>query len=252
MEPTPIRDSGQESRVKRNRGHRGPEKSDREPFRSGEVPSPGSAEDGRRNYNVPVTRLDSTDITGLLRAWGQGDQGALEELTPLVYAQLRAQARRYMRNERSGVTLQSTALVHEVYLRLINAQDVDWHDRMHFFALSAQLMRRILIDAARARAAAKRGGGAVRAEPSAVDLDQIPSVDSDPASSLCALDDALESLTRIDPRRADVIELRFFGGLSVEETAEVLHVSPQTVMRDWRLARAWLARELRGDCGPQA
>ena len=119
--------------------------------------------------------LDSTDITGLLKAWGQGDQGALEQLTPLVYAQLRAQARRYMRNERSGVTLQSTALVHEVYLRLTNAQDVDWHDRVHFFALSAQLMRRILVDAARARAAAKRGGGAVRAEhSSAVDLDQIP------------------------------------------------------------------------------
>jgi RNA polymerase sigma factor (TIGR02999 family) len=195
-----------------------------------------------------VTRRDSTDITGLLKAWGQGDQEALEELTPLVYAQLRAQARRYMRNERWGVTLQSTALVHEVFLRLINAADVDWHDRGHFFALSAQLMRHILIDTARARAAAKRGGGAARAEhSSAVDLDQIPSVNSDPASSLCALDDALESLTRIDPRRADVIELRFFGGLSVEETAEVLHVSPQTVMRDWRLARAWLARELRGD-----
>jgi RNA polymerase sigma factor (TIGR02999 family) len=196
-----------------------------------------------------VTRLDSTDITGLLKAWGQGDQGALEQLTPLVYGQLRAQARRYMRNERSGVTLQSTALVHEVYLRLINAQDVDWHDRAHFFALSAQLMRRILIDAARGRAAAKRGGGAVRAEhSSAVDLDQIPSADSDPASSL------LRAGRRAREPDADsirgVIELRFFGGLSVEETAEVLHVSPQTVMRDWRLARAWLARELRGDREP--
>ena len=192
--------------------------------------------------------LDSVDITGLLKAWGQGDQQALEQLMPLVYAQLRAQARRYMRNERSGATLQSTALVHEVYLRLVNAQDVDWHDRVHFFALSAQIMRRILVDAARARAAAKRGGGAVRVEhSSAVDLDQIPTADSDAAFSLCALDDALESLTRIDPRRAKVIELRFFGGLSVEETADVLQVSPQTVMRDWRLARAWLARELHGD-----
>ena len=151
-----------------------------------------------------------------------------------------------MRNERSGVTLQSTALVHEVYLRLTNAQDVDWHDRVHFFALSAQLMRRILVDAARARAAREAGRRAARVEhASAVDLDQIPTVDSN-ASSLCALDDALESLTRIDPRRAKVIELRFFGGLSVEETAEALQVSPQTVMRDWRLARAWLARELRG------
>ena len=199
-----------------------------------------------------MTPRDLTDITGLLKAWGQGDQGALEELTRLVYPQLRAQARHYMRNERSGVTLQSTALVHEVYLRLINAADVDWHDRVHFFALSAQLMRNILIDAARARTAAKRGGGAVRAEhASAVDLDEIPSVDSDPASSLCALDDALKSLTLIDPRRADVIELRFFGGLSVQETAELLQVSAQTVMRDWRLARAWLARELRGDLSPQ-
>ena len=157
-----------------------------------------------------------------------------------------------MRNERSGVTLQSTALVHEVYLRLINAQDVDWHDRVHFFALSAQIMRRILVDAARARAATKRGGRAARFEhSSAVDLDQIPTLDLN-ASRLCALDDALESLTRIDPRRAQVIELRFFGGLSVEETADLLQVSAQTVMRDWRLARAWLARELRGDLSPQA
>ena len=191
---------------------------------------------------------DSVDITGLLKAWGQGDQQALEQLMPLVYAQLRAQARRYMRGEQSGATLQSTALVHEAYLRLINAQDVDCHDRVHFFALSAQIMRRILVDAARARAAAKRGGGAVRAEhSSAVDLDQIPAGDSHAAFALCALDDALESLTRIDPRRAKVIELRFFGGLSVDETADVLQVSPQTVMRDWRLARAWLARELHGD-----
>jgi RNA polymerase sigma factor (TIGR02999 family) len=194
-----------------------------------------------------VTRPDSTDITGLLKAWGQGDQEALEQLTPLVYAELRAQARRYMRNERSGVTLQSTALVHETYLRLVDARDVDWHDRVHFFALSSQLMRRILVDAARARSAAKRGGRAARVEhASAVDLDQIPAADLN-ATLLCELDDALEDLTRIDPRRAKVIELRFFGGLSVEETAEALEVSPQTVMRDWRLARAWLGRELRGE-----
>ena len=167
---------------------------------------------------------------------------------PLVYAQLQAQARRCMRSERSGLTLQSTALVHEVYLRLTKAQDVDWHDRVHFFALSAQIMRRILVDAARARVASKRGGAVRRAEnSSAIDLDQIPAAGSDAASSLCALDDALESLGRIDPRRAKVVELRFFGGLSVEETAESLQVSPQTVMRDWRLARAWLARELNGD-----
>jgi RNA polymerase sigma factor (TIGR02999 family) len=204
-------------------------------------------DDGAR-LNV-VTRVDSTDITGLLKAWAQGDQRALEQLTPLVYAQLRAQARRYMRNEHSGVTLQCTALVHEVYLRLTKAQDVDWHDRIHFFALSAQLMRRILVDAARARTATKRGGQAARFErPSAVDWDQISTAYAH-GSTLCALDDALESLTRIDPRRAQVIELRFFGGLSVEETAEMLQVSAQTVMRDWRLARAWLARELRGERG---
>ena len=194
---------------------------------------------------------DSVDITGLLKSWGQGDQRALEQLTPLVYAQLRSMARRCMRNERSGMTLQSTALVHEAYLRLVNMHEVDWHDRAHFFALSAQIMRRILIDAARARTASKRGGGDVRVDhSSAVDLDQIPTDDSSAAYLLCALDDALESLTQIDPRRARVIELRFFGGLSVEETAEVLQVSAQTVMRDWRLARAWLARELHSDESP--
>ena len=191
---------------------------------------------------------DSVDITGLLKAWGQGDTGALEQLTPLVYDHLRRQARRYMRSERSGVTMQSAVLVHEAYLRLVNAHDVDCHNRVHFFALSAQIMRRILIDAARARAAAKRGGGGVRVDHSTpFDFDQIPTDDSRAAASLQALDDALESLARIDPRRAKVIELRFFGGLSVEEVAELLQVSPQTVMRDWRLARAWLARELCAD-----
>ena len=195
-----------------------------------------------------MLQADSGDVTQLLKAWGQGDQAALEQLAPMVYDELRAQARRYMRHERSDMTLQTTALVHEVYLRLVNAHDVTCHDRLHFFALSAQMMRRILVDAARARTAAKRGGVAARADhSSAVDLDQIPTADSDAARSLCALDDALASLTRIDQRRAQVIELRFFGGLSVEETASVLQVSPQTVMRDWRLARAWLTRELRGD-----
>jgi RNA polymerase sigma factor (TIGR02999 family) len=192
-----------------------------------------------------VAAVDPAGITRLLKAWGRGDQGALDQLMPLVYAQLRAQARRYMRDERSGLTMQTTALVHETYLRLTRAEDIDWHDRVHFFALSAQIMRRILVDAARARAAAKRGGGALRVEhSSSVDLDELPMADSATASSLCALDDALETLSQLDPRRAKVIELRFFGGLSVEETAEVLEVSPQTVMRDWRLARAWLAREL--------
>ena len=186
---------------------------------------------------------EAVDVTALLKAWGQGDKRALEQLMPLVYAELRAQARQCLRMERSGGTLQSTALVHEAYLRLVNADEVDCHDRLHFFALSAQIMRRILIDAARARNAQKRGGGVARAVPVSADLDQITRLDPD-GRSLCALDDALEELARIDPRRAKVIELRFFGGLSVEETAEVLALSPQSVMRDWRLARAWLAREL--------
>ena len=190
---------------------------------------------------------DPTDLTGLLKAWSAGDQDALEQLTPLVYDELRAHARRHMRSERSGATLQSTALVHEVYLRLLDADRVDWNDRVHFFALSAQLMRRILVDAARARTAAKRGGPAKRMDHlSPVEFDQLPDPESD-AASLCALDDALEELTRIDPRRAKVVELRFFGGLSVEETARILQLSPQSVMRDWRLARAWLACELGGE-----
>jgi RNA polymerase sigma factor (TIGR02999 family) len=193
-----------------------------------------------------VSRLDQTDITGLLKSWSKGDESALEQLTPLVYAQLRAQARRHMRGERAESTLQSTALVHETYLRLIDVKVTDWRDRAHFFALSAQLMRRILVDAARTRNAKKRGGPAARLHgTSTPDLDQLAAADSS-AAALCALNDALDALSQLDPRRAQVIELRFFGGLSVEETAEVLQVSPQTVMRDWRLAKAWLARELRG------
>jgi len=137
-----------------------------------------------------MAAVDPTDITGLLKAWSRGDERALDELTPLVYAQLRVQARRYMRRERSGMTLDSTGLVHELYLRLTRAEHVDWQDRVHFFALSAQLMRRILVDAARARAAAKRGGSAERNEHASVDLDQVPASETN-ARSLCALDDAL-------------------------------------------------------------
>ena len=208
----------------------------------------GYAANQRVNYNGAVSQADSGDITQLLKAWGQGDQTALELLAPLVYDELRAQARRYMRHERSDMTLQSTALVHEVYLRLIKAREVTCHDRFHFFALSAQMMRRILVDAARARMTARRGGAVAQADhSSAVDLDQLAAAGSDDAWSLCALDDALQSLAQIDQRRAKVVELRFFGGLSVEETAGALQVSPQTVMRDWRLARAWLTRELHGD-----
>jgi RNA polymerase sigma factor (TIGR02999 family) len=192
------------------------------------------------------------DITVLLKAWGDGVNDALEQLMPLVYTQLRAQARRYLRNERAGGTLQGTALVHELYLRLATGQDVDCRDRAHFFALSAQIMRRILVDAARARVASKRGGAAPHAEhASAIDLDQIPMGQSDAAFMLCALDDALESLAQFDPRRAKVVELRFFVGLSVDETADLLHVSPQTVMRDWRLAKVWLASQLRTCDSPE-
>jgi RNA polymerase sigma factor (TIGR02999 family) len=195
-----------------------------------------------------VALPETADITGLLKAWRAGDEQSLERLVAMVYPHLRAQAQHHMRREHSGITLQTTALVHEVYLRLVNAHDVDWQDRIHFFALSAQVMRRVLVDAARARHATKRGGEDGRvARAEAFDFDRLPSAASDAAASVCALDDALRSLAELDPRRAKVIELRFFGGLTVEETAEALEVSPQTVMRDWRLARAWLARELRAD-----
>ena len=189
----------------------------------------------------------SGDITVLLKAWGRGDQTALERLTPLVYDELRRLARRYMRQERRGNTMQGTALVNEAYLRLVDVAGTDWRDRAHFFAVSATIMRRILIDAARARAAEKRGGDMQRVDHEmAVDLDQFSAAGTDRAAQLCALDDALDVLSVMDPRRAKVIELRFFGGLTVEETADVLAISPQSVMRDWKLARAWLTRELHG------
>ena len=185
------------------------------------------------------------DVTSLLKAWRRGDEGALRRLTPLVYDHLRAQARRYMRHERPGGTLQGTALVHEAYLRLIEARHVDWQDRSHFYAIASQTMRRILVDAARARAAAKRGGLAVRNVGASAGPDSIAAEDARTAADVVALDDALETLAAMDSRRARVVELRFFGGLSVDETAELLHISPQSVMRDWRLAKAWLMRELR-------
>ena len=188
---------------------------------------------------------ESAEITGLLKAWGRGDSAALDRLTPLVYERLRRMARSYMRNERPGHTLQATALVNEAFLRLVDTRDVDWTDRAHFFAVCARVMRRILVDAARSRAAIKRGGQADRAEhTTAINLDDLPSRGTEMSAQVCALDEALDTLARIDPRRAQVIELRFFGGLTVEETGQVLQISPQTVMRDWRLARAWLAREL--------
>jgi RNA polymerase sigma factor (TIGR02999 family) len=181
-------------------------------------------------------------VTQLLRAWGDGDDGALERVTPLVEAELRRLARAYMARERRGHTLQVTALVNEAFLRLTDARSVEWQDRAHFLGISARLMRRVLVDHARSRGYRKRGGDAER-----VTLDEGLITSPEPAIDVVALDRALEALAAVDIRKARVIELRFFGGSSVEETAEVLHVSPDTVKRDWRLAKLWLLRELEGD-----
>lgn len=186
-----------------------------------------------------MSEPSTPEVTALLLAWSQGDQTALEKLTPLVYQELRRLARGYMGHERAGHTLQTTALVHEAYLRLVDSSRVRWQNRAHFFAVSAQLMRRILVDFARARQYQKRGGEAVR-----VSLAEAFEVAEGQEADLVALDDALQSLAAVDPRKSRVVELRFFGGLSVEETAEVLQVSPDTVMRDWRLAKLWLLREI--------
>ena len=178
-------------------------------------------------------------VTKLLQAWGQGEDAALEKFIPLVYAELRRRARRYMYGERADHTLQTTALINEAYLRLIDVRQVSWQNRSHFFAVSAQLMRRILVDYARSRHYLKRGGGARN-----VTLDEALMASPERGQDLVALNDALKALAVTDARKARVVELRFFGGLSVEETAEVLKVSPDTVMRDWKLAKAWLAREM--------
>ncbi len=178
------------------------------------------------------------DVSTLLRAWSDGDQSALERLTPVVYGELHRLARRYMKGERCGHSLQTTALVNEAYMRLVDYERMQWQNRAHFFAVSAQLMRRILVEHAR-RHNLKRGGGVQH-----VSLDEAAILDSDQDADLVALDDAMNGLARIDPRKVQVVEMRFFGGLSVEETAEVLKVSPVTVKRDWRAARAWLYREL--------
>jgi RNA polymerase sigma factor (TIGR02999 family) len=178
--------------------------------------------------------------TALLLAWGQGDQAAFDQLVPLVHDELRKLARRQMGHERRDHTLQATALVNEAYLRLIDIRRMKWQNRAHFLAMSARVMRRILVDAARAKGYQKRGGEAQR-----VTLDDALVVTEEPGQDLVALDDALQALAAFDARKSQVVEMRFFGGLSVEETAEALHVSGATVMRDWRLAKAWLLRELR-------
>ena len=178
-------------------------------------------------------------VTKLLQAWGQGKDSALDELLPVVHQELRRLARRYMFGERPGHTLQTTALINEAYLRLVNSRQVNWQNRAHFFAISAQLMRRILVDSARARGDQKRGGGIPK-----VTLDEALIGPQEKGQDLVALDDALKVLSGVDPRKSRVVELRFFGGLSVEETAEVLKVHPNTVLRDWRLAKMWLKREI--------
>jgi RNA polymerase sigma-70 factor (ECF subfamily) len=179
-------------------------------------------------------------VCELLRAWSGGDTSALERLTPIVYAQLHRLARRYMMNERPGHSLQTTALVNEAYMRLVGYERIEWQNRAHFFAVSAQVMRRILVEHAR-RHNLKRGGGVPH-----VSLDEAALVGGSRTADLVALDDAMHTLAQLDPRKAQVVEMRFFGGLNVDETAEVLKVSPATVMRDWSTAKAWLYRELAG------
>ncbi len=180
----------------------------------------------------------SRNITQLLVAWSEGDRAALDELMPLVYDELRGLASAYLARERQGHTLQTTALVHEAYLKLVDQRRVQWQNRAHFFGVAAQMMRRILVSHARAHSAKKRGQGAPP-----LSLDKAPEVSAKPKVDLVALDEALDRLTEIDPRQGRVVELRFFGGLSIEEAGEVLSLSPATVGREWRMAKAWLYKE---------
>lgn len=186
-----------------------------------------------------IEPVSTHEVTRLLQAWRAGDAGALEQLMPLVYNELHRLARRYMAAEQSGHTLQTTALVHEVYLRLVDAQNVDWQNRAHFYAICARLMRRILIDFARTRNYQKRGGNFAH-----VQLEEATTVSAVVGSELLAVDEALKQLAAVDTRKSDVVEMRFFGGLTVEEIAAALQVSSETVLRDWKLAKAWLLREL--------
>jgi len=192
-----------------------------------------------------VKAPDSGDVSTLLRAWSDGDQGALDKLAPIVYDELHRLARHYLNRERSDITLQTTALVHEAYLRLVDYKHMQWQNRAHFFAVSAQAMRRILVDHARRRNL-KRG-----ARVHHVALEETAAIDTARHGDLVALDDAMNDLARLDARKARVVELRFFGGLSVDETAEVLNVSSVTVMRDWSTARAWLYRQMTTGSSPE-
>jgi RNA polymerase sigma-70 factor, ECF subfamily len=188
-----------------------------------------------------MATFPSQEMTQLLLAWGDGDQAALEKLTPLVYAELHRLAKGYMFGEQPGHTLQTTALINEAYLRLIDWKNVRWQNRAHFFGVAAQVMRRILVDFARARHSIKRGGAAQQ-----VSLDEAVTIHGTRSAEFITLDEAINSLAEIDRRKSQVVELRFFGGLTAKETAEVLKVSQRTVEREWNLARAWLYRELRG------
>ena len=189
-----------------------------------------------------MTQTKTHEVTRLLQAWGRGEDAALEQFIPIVYRELKRIARRYMAGQPQDHTLQTTALINEAYLKLIDSRQVKWQDRAHFLAISAQLMRRILVDFARSRAYQKRGGGARE-----ITLNEGFMGAQTRAQNLVALDDALKALSELDPRKCKVVELRFFGGLSVEETAQALKVCPDTVERDWRMAKAWLASELGGD-----
>ncbi len=191
-----------------------------------------------------MRRSPPQELSVLLQAWSCGDESALSKLMPIVYDELHRLAHRYMVRERVGHTLQTTALVNEAYLRLMDADNVQWHDRMHFFAISAKLMRRILVDFARSRDYQKRGGEVLK-----VTLDEALVISSQPDQDLVRLDEALTSLAEFDSRKAKVVELQFFGGLSVEETADVLKVSPITVMRDWNMAKLWLLKEMKAKPG---
>ena len=187
------------------------------------------------------------DITQLLQAWNQGDQGAIEKLVPLVYDELHRLAQRYMADERPEHTLQTTELVNEAYMRLVDSAHANWESRAHFFGVCAQVMRRILVDWARSRHAQKRGGGVRALDFQEALAAEALAIAKQPGTDLVAIDDALKSLTAVDARKGQVVEMRFFGGLSVKETAQVLKISPETVQRDWKLAKSWLRRELRGD-----
>jgi len=187
-----------------------------------------------------MARLSPTEVTQFLRDWGEGDQQALDELLPIVYGELRRLAQHYLSRERPDHTLQPTALVHEAYLRLVDQRGIAWQNRAHFFGVAARLMRRILVDYARRRRAAKRGGGAPK-----ITLDRVAAGSQDRPEDVLALDEALTRLAQLDPRQQRIVELRYFSGLTVEDIAETLGISPATVKREWSIARAWLSREIR-------